>query len=104
MTTILLAIVVVGLLMLAMAIGVLMGRKPIAGSCGGMKALGMDVECEICGGNPSLCDTSSDTFQPEQPSQSEQQRITQAKQEGANPTASNANSAVGTFDPGHTSK
>ncbi|MEQ8692164.1 MAG: (Na+)-NQR maturation NqrM [Pseudomonadales bacterium] len=38
-----------------MAIGVLMGRKPISGSCGGMKALGMDVECEICGGNPDVC-------------------------------------------------
>ena len=41
-----------------MAVGVIMGRKPISGSCGGMKALGMDVECEICGGNPALCDTA----------------------------------------------
>ena len=42
----------------AMAIGVIMGKKPITGSCGGMKALGMDMECEICGGNPALCDTN----------------------------------------------
>ena len=43
----------------AMAIGVIMGRPPISGSCGGMKALGMDVECEICGGNPALCESES---------------------------------------------
>ena len=41
-----------------MAIGVMFGRKPIAGSCGGMKALGLDVGCEICGGDPDRCDTS----------------------------------------------
>ena len=44
----------------AMAIGVIFGRKPISGSCGGMKALGMDMECEICGGNPSLCESEGD--------------------------------------------
>ncbi len=42
-------------LMAMMAIGVLLGRAPISGSCGGMKALGMDVECEICGGDPDVC-------------------------------------------------
>lgn len=40
----------------AMSIGVIMGRKPIAGSCGGMKTLGFDTRCEICGGNPEACD------------------------------------------------
>lgn len=42
----------------AMAIGVIMGRKPIAGSCGGMKALGLDAGCEVCGGNPDACRTA----------------------------------------------
>ncbi len=50
----------------AMAIGVMLGRKPISGSCGGMKALGMDVECEICGGNPNLCKTGSGDGSPAQ--------------------------------------
>lgn len=40
----------------AMAIGVIMGRKPISGSCGGIAALGLDTECEICGGDPAKCD------------------------------------------------
>lgn len=46
-------VVIVG----AMAVGVLMGRKPIAGSCGGMSALGMVSDCEICGGDRSKCDS-----------------------------------------------
>ena len=58
MTTAIFAFFFMVIMVGAMAIGVLMGRKPISGSCGGMKALGMDVECEICGGNPSLCETS----------------------------------------------
>jgi hypothetical protein len=43
------------LLIAGMSIGVLMGRKPIAGSCGGMAALGMEVECDICGGDTTKC-------------------------------------------------
>lgn len=41
----------------AMSIGVIMGRKPIAGSCGGVgAALGEeDYVCEICGGDPDKC-------------------------------------------------
>ena len=57
MTTVVLAFLVMVALLAAMAIGVILGRKPISGSCGGMKALGLDVECEICGGNPELCDS-----------------------------------------------
>lgn len=59
--TIVLAFVFMLVIVAAMAVGVVFGRKPISGSCGGMKALGMDVECEICGGNPTLCDSSVDT-------------------------------------------
>ena len=57
MSTMILAFVFMLLMVTAMAVGVLMGRKPISGTCGGMKALGMDMDCEICGGNPALCDT-----------------------------------------------
>lgn len=44
----------------AMSIGVLFGRRPISGSCGGLKALGISGECEICGGNPARCDSNDD--------------------------------------------
>ena len=40
----------------AMSIGVIAGREPIKGSCGGIGALGIDQSCEICGGDPRRCD------------------------------------------------
>lgn len=43
-------------LVAAMSIGVLLGKKPISGSCGGMSALGMEVACEVCGGDKNKCD------------------------------------------------
>ena len=58
MTTIVLSFLIMLLVVAGMAIGVIFGRKPIAGSCGGMKALGMDVSCEICGGDPDRCKTA----------------------------------------------
>ena len=39
-----------------MAVGIMFGRKPIAGSCGGMAAVGMESECDVCGGDKSKCD------------------------------------------------
>ena len=59
MTTLLLAFAAMLILVAAMAVGVMLGRKPIAGSCGGMKALGMNMECEICGGDASRCETGA---------------------------------------------
>lgn len=44
----------------AMAVGVMFGRKPIAGSCGGLAAVGIEGKCEICGGDPQLCDAETD--------------------------------------------
>ncbi|WP_394180134.1 (Na+)-NQR maturation NqrM [Marinomonas posidonica] len=44
------------LVVTAMSVGVLMGRKPISGSCGGMSALGMEVACDICGGDKGKCE------------------------------------------------
>lgn len=60
MLTIVLAFVVMLLLVTAMAVGVLMGRKPISGSCGGMSALGMEVACDICGGDKGKCDEENE--------------------------------------------
>jgi len=41
---------------LLMAVGVLFGRKPIAGSCGGLANVGLNGECKICGKTPTSCD------------------------------------------------
>jgi uncharacterized protein len=53
-----LAFVVLLLIMAGMAIGVIMGRKPLKGSCGGVgEALGeTDYTCDLCGDDPNKCD------------------------------------------------
>ncbi|MFT4518522.1 MAG: hypothetical protein ACI9JM_000903 [Halioglobus sp.] len=56
MTLILISALVIGLVIGGMAIGVIMGREPIKGSCGGMGALGIDTACDLCGGDPKRCD------------------------------------------------
>ena len=56
MSLFLITLLVFCLVMAGMAVGVMNGRAPIKGSCGGMGALGVDTACEICGGNPQRCD------------------------------------------------
>ena len=59
MTTLFFAFGFMLLMVALMAVGVIFGRAPIAGSCGGMKALGMEMECEICGGDPQQCESET---------------------------------------------
>lgn len=58
MTTLLLAFGAMLTIIAGMAVGVIFGRQPIKGSCGGMSAVGIDAECEICGGNPARCESN----------------------------------------------
>ena len=56
MAEILLTFVVLLMIIVAMSVGVLMGRKPISGSCGGLATAGVGGPCDICGGDMSKCD------------------------------------------------
>ena len=62
MLTFVMSLAVLLAIVTAMAVGVIMGRKPIAGSCGGVgAALGeKDYVCDICGGDPDKCEESGD--------------------------------------------
>lgn len=55
MTTLLFTMLLMVLIVGGMAIGVIFGREPIKGSCGGLNNVGIDEDCEICGGNPAKC-------------------------------------------------
>jgi hypothetical protein len=55
MSTMLLTFLVLLILLLGMSVGVIFGKKPIAGSCGGLQGLDPDRDCELCGGNLSKC-------------------------------------------------
>ncbi|REH37858.1 hypothetical protein DFR26_1642 [Paraperlucidibaca baekdonensis] len=58
----LVSFVVIALVVVGMAVGVMNGREPIKGSCGGLNRLGMrDGECPICGDNPTLCESETAT-------------------------------------------
>ena len=61
MLEVILSIVIFGLLITGMAVCVLLGRKPISGSCGGVgAALGeKDYSCDICGGDIKKCEDSN---------------------------------------------
>lgn len=59
MAQFLISVLVFALVIAGMAIGVLMGRSPIKGSCGGMGAAGIDTACDLCGGDPQRCDEES---------------------------------------------
>jgi hypothetical protein len=56
MTTLVLSLVLVCLSVTGLSIGVLAGRKPIQGSCGGLNNGVVDGTCELCGGSVGRCE------------------------------------------------
>ena len=56
--TILLAFLFMLLVVAAMSIGVIFGRPPIKGSCGGIAQLGLGG-CDVCGGDPTRCESAA---------------------------------------------
>jgi len=64
MTTLLLGFILLASVIAIMSIGVIMGRKPIAGSCGGIGAAldEKNYTCDICGGDPNKCEEQQDSL------------------------------------------
>lgn len=60
----LLTLVIFLLLVAGMAVGVLSGRKPITGSCGGLNNVGVGGACEICGGDTTKCEERDSVDDP----------------------------------------
>jgi hypothetical protein len=50
---------------LAMAVGVMRGRAPISGSCGGLNRAGVGGGCELCGGDTRKCEEISKDNKPQ---------------------------------------
>ena len=63
----LLVFVVMLLVVAGMAVGVMAGRKPIAGSCGGIANLGIEKSCGICGNDFSILMNASGTVFAHEP-------------------------------------
>ncbi|MGB0965738.1 MAG: (Na+)-NQR maturation NqrM [Litorivicinus sp.] len=61
MSTMLLAFGLMALIMIGMAVGVIFGRQPISGSCGGAARLGIGGKCSLCGDDPSQCESTEDS-------------------------------------------
>lgn len=57
MTTLLATFLILLIVMAGMAVGVMFGRAPIKGSCGGINQInGGSGSCDLCGGSPSKCE------------------------------------------------
>lgn len=63
MAVFILSFILLVVVVLAMSVGVLLGKKPIKGSCGGMSALGMDTACDVCGGDRAKCEEEQEKQQ-----------------------------------------
>ncbi len=59
MATLIFSLVLMLVIVAVMAIGVIFGREPIKGSCGGIGAVGIDAACEICGGDVKKCEENA---------------------------------------------
>jgi len=56
----LLTFAVIIVVILAMSVGVILGQKPIKGSCGGLGDLGLKEDCPICGDYKETIQLDSD--------------------------------------------
>ncbi len=59
MTLFLVSLIAIVLMILLMAVGVLMGKEPLKGTCGGLNRFTGDKECPVCGGDTAKCETNN---------------------------------------------
>jgi uncharacterized protein len=59
MTLFFVSLIAIGLMMLLMAVGVIMGKEPLKGTCGGLNRFTGDKECPVCGGDTTKCESNS---------------------------------------------
>ncbi|PCI34950.1 MAG: ApbE family protein [Elusimicrobia bacterium] len=61
MTTLVLTLGVLAVCFTGMAIGLILQKKPLQGSCGGASSKGLppDADCIVCGGDQKKCDTNA---------------------------------------------
>lgn len=60
MAVVLISFLLFGVVVLIMSVGVIMGRAPVKGSCGGLGNVSGIAQCELCGGSPAKCDELSE--------------------------------------------
>jgi len=58
---------IMGLFFVFMSVGLLMGGKPIKGSCGGLANVDGLETCELCGGSPQKCEELGSEAAQERP-------------------------------------
>ncbi len=63
----LLTLTILLVIVAGMAVGVMNGRKPISGTCGGLNNVGIGGACEICGGDMSKCEENGSETTPAKP-------------------------------------
>lgn len=56
MQLVLITLVFLLIIFAAMAVGLMLGRGPIKGSCGGIAALTGERTCDLCGGDRVRCE------------------------------------------------
>lgn len=55
MVTLVITFLIIAIVIGIMSVGVIMGRKPVQGSCGGLNNVAGLDECELCGGSSKKC-------------------------------------------------
>ncbi len=51
-----LSFIIILVLVAGMSVGVIFSNRPIKGTCGGMAAMGIGQDCDICGGDLDKCE------------------------------------------------